>query len=123
MDAKYVIGATGKVAIFSQYLGLEHRDVAALMDAFTGDGSLSGAGFCSMVGDQLITFGRSTSTGIAAKPEDAKMLTQLLHDNALTLVFYSPKLGWVATNSVDDFEHDRTKPCTPDTLMASRIFR
>ena len=122
MDAKYVITSKGQVAIFSKYMGMEHRDVAGEMDALAVEKTIAGAGFCSMVGDQLITFGRSTSTGIAAQPEDAATLTELLHKNALVLVFIAARLGYIATNAPECFDGEHT-PCTIDTLGKSRIFK
>jgi hypothetical protein len=123
MDAKYVIGTNGKVAIFSKYLGLEHAEVGNAMGAYAAEKGIVGAGFCSLVGDQLITFGRSTSTGVGARPEDAAILTEMLHKNQMVLVFYEAKLGYIATNAPDDFEHTKQVPCTPESLLSARIFK
>jgi hypothetical protein len=123
MDAKYVITATGEVAIFSKYLGMEHAEIAGMMGGYIVDGSVSGAAFCSLLGDQIVTFGRSTSTGLSAQPEDAKTLTGLLHSNGMVLVFYDRELGWIATNAPEAFEHDKQSPCTPVTLADARIFK
>lgn len=120
MDAKYVITTTGHIAIFSKYLGMEHSQAAMLMDAEITD--IAGAGFCSLVDDRLLTFGRSVSLGKSSRPEDAATLTSALLDGSLALVFDDYRLGYVATNTPDSFG-SKESVCTPESIVASRIFK
>lgn len=123
MDAKYIITRAGKVAIFSKYLGMEHIEVSHLLDAYDPSIELEGAGFCSIVADRILTYGRSTSTGVAANPHDASVLTQLLHDGKLTMVFLEAKLGYIATNAPDMIEHFQEMPCTIESMAKAKIFK
>jgi len=80
---KYVMRDDGIFGIISKLTGVEHSTLATLLG---NPAKVTHAGFLYQRDDDLISYGKSISTGKASDPEDGPTILQAIKDGKVFLV-------------------------------------
>ena len=90
---KYVMDGQGKFVMISKYAGLEHRELALLLE----DEPVS-AGFVTTDGVKLITYSQSITLALKSRETDSDVMNAALEDRTLQGAWDNVTDHWYAGN-------------------------
>ena len=91
---KYVMDADGHFVMISKYSGLDHQEVARLIDITNP----VGAGFVTVMDGRLTAYSKSITLGLSSRDEDGDVMTSNLLSGDVSIVWHDQTDTYYATN-------------------------